>query len=341
MHWRVRYLIREALRNALMTPRGRVALLAGGLLAVLGVVLLRADLSMFQAGQESRYMRGAQVFTLTAPRDESTLLLDRSSCERIAKDPRVARAGVIEDRGTEYAPQLARRARIVAASASLVPEAYQTDAAIGEHISPGDSTVNIRIGQHTLQAQTLPALPDGVNLNGAVVVPLAPQDRWVAACVVSAWPGADLAVLAASAASAVRTRGGTAPAVLFADRDPEDHVRAYVSRATPTVVVGIGLLAGLLLAVLVRTRRAEFGVYRLAGTTRRELAVIITAECALTAGTFALSGLLGAVATTGWSETTASEAVVLVVAALVAFAAGSILGLLQIFGDPTRMLADR
>jgi hypothetical protein len=342
MHWRLRYLFREALRNAFTTPRGRVVLIAGGILAVVGIALLRSDLSSFSVGQESRYLRGSQVFTIVAPRGDPSLLLRRSSCEEIAKDPRVARAGVLEDRGSEYIPQLGRRARIVDASAPLVPEAYRAGAAaIGEHISPGVETLHIRIGQRVLHATRLPPLPDGVNLNSAIVVPLPPEERWATTCLVSARSGADLTELAASAVAALQTRGRTAPAVVFAARDPDDRVGEFVNRATPAIIVLSGLLAGLAAAVLVRTRRAEFGVYRLAGTSSRELAVIITTEFALAAGVDLLLGMLGAVATGGWSEDAGAAALVLTSAALVMFGTGSALGSLQILGDPTRMVADR
>lgn len=341
MHWRSRYLWREAVRNAFTTPRGVAAVFAGGLLAILAVVLLRADLATFDAAQQARYMRGTQVFTITAPRADGAVLLSRSSCERIADDPRIVRAGVAESAGNRYIPQLGRRAQIVRVSSSLVPEAYETGSAIGEHISPGGSRVNIGLDENVLHAVTLPPLPEGVDLNSAIVVPLPPQQTWVTTCVVVARPGADMAQVAASAVSRLTTRGHAAPAVLFTEQDAEDHVTAYAQRATPAIVIGSGVLAGILLAVLVRTRREEFGVYRLAGTTGRELTVIVVAECAFASAGFALAGTLGALALEGPTVTAASHALVVASAALAMFATGGCLGALQLRGDPTRMLADR
>lgn len=304
--WPLRLLAREATRNVLalharFAPVVLAAVLVGSAhVAVAAYSTASLDSALTELEAQGRNIvdilpepLGDAPAGLTDPAGVS-----RGACEALARVPGVLAAGVIsEDEQKVASAQLGSFVPVRRVSPSLLPEVATHDVVVGTGLQ---DRVGAQPGQDFLLAglDTEPvtgtvagnrALPSTLAIFTA---PMPTTDR-ASSCRVVLTRFADVEQTLPVLTGATRgfERGITVDRAL---RETSDVVAIHLDRVDQFLPLLLGVLGGLVTAILVWLRSAELATYRLAGMSPRSFGMLLGIEAALLAGVFLASSALAA-----------------------------------------------
>lgn len=312
--WRKLELARDAVLNACApSARARGVVVFAVLMGLAFVTLRAAEGDAFRRTAALHEADGAYVLAFGAADATTPVLIDRTSCDQLTQDARVARAGLLVNPRFETIPQLGPQVRVVDASLSLFPELDGPRVGIGSGLEFPAGTLVVAGGVASPGA--IARQPAGIDVNSSVVVPLSPRIASGGECVAVLKRYSDVRAAAADLGARLVSTGG-ALKVSRSAVDPRDDARTFLARPSRFAGILFGLVAGALASIANASRGSEFSVYRLSGTSIVELAWIVALEQFLLAGFFVLSAA-------GASCVLASHLVAPGSAVLMALAAGA------------------
>lgn len=322
--WRIGLLAREAALSVRTSRRLRPLVVAAVLIGPLLAAIASSDAASFERDRATLDEAGARVI-LIAGATESSVMIDRSSCESLAEVDGIERAGALLASTRTAVVPIGPSVALVPASISLVPALAYAGAVTGPDLVTGAMRIQRIDTGAVLDVAQGSNQPEGVPLDRAVAVRIPDSVTTVDRCIVIAEPGAALPIVATTALGALEV-SGSSPVATPVLAQPLDATEQYLQRPTRWAPLALGIIAGLATVGLGATRLSEFAAYRLSGTRRRELAVILGLEAVALSGIAALSSTAAALAVSPWlvsAPTTAMGAFVLAGAWWVIAAIGS------------------
>lgn len=308
--WPLRLLAREAARNTLalrgrLAPLVLAAVLAGSAHVALAVTASHdLDTALTALEAEGRHLLDITAAPSASGEAASEATgLRRGACENLATLPGVEAAGVItEDEDRVASPQTGPFLPLRRVSPSLLPAVTEHDIVIGTSaaanlgLDPGDRLALGGLGTQPLDAVVggSRALPSTLALFAAPM----PTTALAETCRVELARFADPARMTPVLLGSVEAVGGrfVAEPLLV---ETADRVALHLDRVDRRLPLLLGALGGLVTAVLALLRASELATYRLAGTTRRSLGIILGLEAAILGGIFATSSVLAALVVHG------------------------------------------
>jgi len=296
--WPLRLLAREATRNTLalggrLLPLVLAAVLAGSAHVALAAHASRGlDAALTALESEGRHLLDlAPAPPLGGESPAEAAGVDRRSCENLATLAGVDAAGVVtEDEARSASPQTGPFLPVRRVSPSLLPAVTEHDVVIGTStgerlgLARGDRLALGGLGSEPLDAVVdgSRALPSTLALFAA---PL-PTTALAETCRVELARFADASRMTPVLLGSVQASGAAVRAEPLLD-ETADRVELHLTRVDRHLPLLLGALGGLVTAVLALLRTSELATYRLAGTSRRSLGVILALEAALLGGIFA------------------------------------------------------
>ncbi|CAH0198919.1 hypothetical protein SRABI76_01965 [Microbacterium oxydans] len=287
--WRLRFLVREAVKNVTgtrsrMLPYTISALLAG----VLTAIAFTAQWASFEDSVSQFQLKGRSVYLIEASSDERPVSIERSSCERLGELGTVERAGIIVSLGRGPVAPLGGSIPVLGASATLISELEDGHALVGSAISPRDFVGFVDTADGVLPASTGAMQPAGIDTNSALTVPLPVTTDSGTQCIVEMDWRATAQDVSAAAAS-LHVEGGNITAVP-AYRESSSVIDAFLERTERWLPILLGLLGGLATSLAVRSRRGELAAYLFGGASPRAAATLVMLEVAFIGGIAVTSG---------------------------------------------------
>ncbi|WP_217615303.1 hypothetical protein [Cellulomonas sp. GbtcB1] len=236
----------------------------------------------FSSALDDRTSGGHYVLTVHSVDADEPAEIRVSSCEALVSDPRVERAGILRDGRLVAVPQLGADQRLIEASTGLFPQLLEADALVGPRL-PAVSGALIVDGR-PLRPLRLEEQPRGVDVNSSVVLPVRAFQQVHSDCVVVLRPLVRVDQAAADLIAGLDARGAltaSGPGLGAADLGA-----LYVERGERWLGIAVGVLGGLVSALINRFRAPELAVYRLSGTSRVDAARLVAYEQLVAAGFF-------------------------------------------------------
>lgn len=289
-HWRSRALLREAFLNSVnLRSRTFISLAVAVMAGSTAVAFYASESTHFAEGLQDLEIRGSNILTLQSATPHKDIAISRTSCEALTRLPEVERAGLLIDAGSLDIPEIGANTRIFTASTTLFRQLATEPGVIGFKLtrSRAPRTVTVAPSQ-TRQLGTLVQQPEGIPTNSAVVFPLPAGTSSGPVCIVSLTRFHDPKAVAPTLAAALETQGGPIMG------DPElpltsDPVHDWNTRPGQYLPLVLGILGGLLTSTVTWTRSSELAAYRLSGTSRRSIGILVTLESLFPAGSYLLS----------------------------------------------------
>ncbi|QSB23248.1 hypothetical protein [Curtobacterium sp. 24E2] len=269
------------------------AVLLAALLGSAGVTFAALEAETFIQQLQQLESKGSNVVTFRSASLNTTVTITRASCEALAQDDGVQRAGLLLEGGTRDIPELGARISVYAASSSLFPGLRSADGIVGATMNESSQPRRIAFeGTRPLELAAGPMQPEGLPTNTGVVFPLSSATTTADTCVVVLDRFSSPNDLARSLGAELVVSGGdVVPARQLAPSS--DPVAQWRSRPAQYFSPALGAIGGLCMSLLIWTRSGEMAAYRLSGTRRPALATMLTFETLLAASVFATSGTLG------------------------------------------------
>lgn len=306
--WQISELCVEAIRNVF----GRGSRLR---IVSLLAVTTGAGLSLFsmfewrelRSDVEALNEDGWNTFVVAVP-DDSDNGVSARSCSRLADTQGVVSVAAIGTRTpTQFVELGARTVPVVAVGLSslpddapVVPPSEATPVMVGTDLLRSLESVRTLVSRTGITYSITHSLPTELelaNLSGSVVVPvpLSEMRGEVEQCYVSveAWSDEAIGVRLASSVSVTTLPVSVRRVLESGGAHPYDR---FLARSSATVYFGVGVVMACASALSMRSRASEFGVYRVAGTTKMALAVLLALENALVVGIWALSAATSSIA---------------------------------------------
>ncbi|MEO5535775.1 MAG: hypothetical protein ABIR17_11670 [Pseudolysinimonas sp.] len=293
--WRTGAIFDEARRNALLWRSRQSIAIAVSILLGLGLALTSAsDWHTLSRNIESLDLRGRNVLIAQATDPASPAEISIASCEATSELLAVERAGAVVALDSTNVTQLGPRVPLVGVSPSLLPELDHVAAVVGSSLglAPGDITLVVE--GEVLTARVGQPQPEAFGLNSAVAVRVPFTTTWTRQCVIELGDSESVTRQAALISAQLRTDGGDIAVTPYVN-ETFDILQAFGSRPTRWVPLGFGLLGLILGGALLSMRSSELAAYRLSGTSRRDLVILLAAEQALLAGVTVAFGSFGCV----------------------------------------------
>ena len=293
--WKVLGLFRESVLNVI-NPRSRmvVTLVVAIAFGSAAVSFYAYESKQFADRLSELESQGSNVVVFQSSKPGVEIQISRKSCEALADIPGVTRSGLLIDEGTRNLPEVGANISLFAASTSLFPQLSQSDGLIGVSLAIGQLERTVTFGKSdTRRLSVAQRQPEGIPTNTAIVLPLAIGATAGPHCLVELArfqkSRSDIPVLE----SQLVVQGGS---VIGRSQltPPTDPVVDWTNRPGQFIGMALGAIGGLLATMLVWTRSSELAAYRLSGTSRRSLALMLTIESLLAAGMFGFSGTLAA-----------------------------------------------
>lgn len=284
--WSLPALIREATRNV-FSLRSRVyPVLLLAALASTATPLVAAQQSLdLTATLGAEALAGRNTVRVTSSDAQNPAEIALASCEELARQPDVDSAGAVVQLGSFDLPQFGSNIPLVGASVTLIPELADSGAVVGPSLRSEASSPDSLLAPDgsVLSASRGHLMASSVGTNNAVAVAIPPEQDWVPACVIVLDDLADPDAVVPRLTASLISRGGALAAV-EEFRSPTSPIETY--RRSPAALLPylLGFAGGAAGAVIMFARSSEWAVYRLSGTSRRSLVVLMTMEqvlCAL------------------------------------------------------------
>jgi hypothetical protein len=282
--WPVALLVREAALNCgTRGSRLRTVPVLAIVAAFLTLGYATLDGVRFAEAARERESAGHYVLAFRSADVASPVEIAVASCERLAGDIRVQRAGVLVGGELVTVPQLGADQRVIHASQGLFPELTRHPGLLGA-ASPEVGGTLVVDGAPITVSRLRPQ-PRGVDVNRSVVLPLTEVRPWHDECLVVANRLVAVSELAADLTAALDVRGGSVVAS-GAGMDAGDLAVEFAGRSERWLSLVVGGAGGLLAAMVNRFRASEIAVYLLAGTSRADLMRLLVIEQLVIAGLY-------------------------------------------------------
>lgn len=296
--WRAGYLAREATINvfgpkARMLPLVALAVLAG----VASSTFIAVEAITLETASEQLAQNGMGIVVYGAANPDSPVVIDRASCEALADEPGIQRAGLVVDSETADLTPIGRDLPTMRASLTLFPLLAHADVVIGSAFrtaTDDELWVTHDGADHGTLAVVAPREPDALGSNAAILLPLRPTDATGPQCVVVFEAFADTG-RGASAYSAQLSTAGNAVIGVESLPNAVDPAVAYLERPGRFLPLLLGLMGAIAAGIFGRLRASEIAVYRLSGSSSSSVLALVTLESMFVAGV----ALASAVATAG------------------------------------------
>lgn len=292
--WRFADLTREAARNvfgkgARLLPAVALAGLFGT--ASVATLVLEQHALYNEATELAAQGRGVVVFTEASA--DRPAQISRDSCESLVHTPGVEAAGlVIFMPGNDAAPAIVD-APTRRASSTLLPELGEADVVVGSTLASQEGPFRVLVHGQPFDAVVAGPSREGTGTAYSLTFPLLPSDDSAGVCIVvmDALIDADEITTTLGAELDVVGNPVTGTEVL---NHPTDPLADYLTRHGRYVPLALGLIGGFITAIITRTRSNELAVYRLSGTSRGSLLILMTLEGLLIGGVAATTTAISA-----------------------------------------------
>jgi hypothetical protein len=234
--------------------------------------------------------RGVVLFSAANPDEEAAI--ERSSCDALTEDTSVARAGLLLAERNASFPQLGTSIPVFRASTTLFPLLSSVDALIGSEL-PGARELRRVAAGSGRQFTSAPAdvQPEGIRANSSLVFALDSATVTGPLCIAVLNPLEQDRREGPRLAAALHASGGSlaARSVL---QESVDIVASFEGRPTRFLGLASGFLGAISTTVMLWARSSELATYRVSGTSRRSLFVLLATQHALLAGCFVTSAAI-------------------------------------------------
>ena len=326
--WSLAHLAREACRNVFHLRSKMFALL--GCAVVIGTVI---PIYAAIQGQQLRDLfaeeaaLGRNVVLFSALDNTVPVSISRASCEALAHNADVDRAGMLRSQPTGDFVQLGSLVPVAEASTTLMPELASFGALVGHALrAPGPAFTLAMPDGNMHRAIVARRQPDAIGTNSDVVVALPVQVTSASSCLAVLTPTAREAEVAPRLLAALQATGGNLSAQQQFS-EPRNPITVYLARPEQYLPLLLALAGGLAAGTVNRLRSGEWAAYRMSGTAPRSVGVVMLLEQVALAGCLAFSSaattlmvaprLLSPISTHGWAV---AAAALWVIAATVASA---------------------
>lgn len=282
--WSLPALAREAVRNV-FAARSKLFIIA--LLAIIAgtamSLFLAFEANAFRERLAGLDAQGRNLVVFSSASQEKPAQISRASCERLAGAPSVERAGLLIAGPSVIAIQLGQSVTTLQASTSLFPQLRVHQALIGSALKQPAGGGMVTTDRGVLETVRAAPQPEGLSSNSSIVLPLDPAVIRGDTCIAVLQPFAQAAQVIPTLAAQLDAEGG---ALLGAEATKQtlDPIALHLERTTRYLPLLIGLAGALIAGLANQLRAGELAVYRLSGTSRRSLAMILLLEQALIAG---------------------------------------------------------
>lgn len=295
--WRLGLLAREAARNVF----GR----GSRMLVVLALAILAGAASSAYIALDTQSMRddvqdlaadGRNVLVFSAMSNDAPASIQRASCEALAEQHGVLRAGILDPAGQLDVLPVGPRLPAQRASSTLFPELVGADLLVGRNLSDrAERPFTVWAGQDLATAVHADPHPEDLGTGSSVTLPPRPTDTTSTRCVVvlDAFSDVDAALPTVAAGLKVSDNPVSGAELLTATNDP---VNDYLQRLDRWFPVLLGLLGGAAMAITTRLRASEIAVYRMSGTAPVSVLTLLTLEALLVSGAAAVSATAASLA---------------------------------------------
>lgn len=297
--WRHAALVRESLLNTV--HRGSalwllvvLAVLLGSGAAAFALVQHRA----FEDLLESQNVQGRGVVMLGSGSADAVAEIERASCEGLAQRSDVLRSGIVLPLGRVDLPTLGADILVLGASERLLPALSAHEAVIGPALGADAGPTRMLLGGRPVDALVAGGGVPTSGMESAVTVGLAPEVRSGPHCLVELVPLARVRDVASELVLALRSDSRDLVAH-HALQEPADLLDMHARRVVRFLPVVLGALGGVCALLVNWLRSSAFAAYRLSGTRRGEVFLLVVLEQSVVAGVFATSGVLAVVVTGG------------------------------------------
>ncbi|HEY4752363.1 MAG TPA: hypothetical protein VIH37_03695 [Candidatus Limnocylindrales bacterium] len=341
--WATSALVREAVCNV-ASWRARLfpVLILAVLMGAGGVAFAAGEALSLDHQVVELQAQGRLVIDITSVDPKRPVAIDRTSCEALSTQPDVTRAGLAVPSGFSDIGQLGTGVGIVAVSNTLFPQIRHTDVLVGSALRASVSDFRLLMPDgRVAQARMLAIQPRGLDVNSAILVGLDPTVTTGPSCRVVFDPHADPTQVIGRALASVQEVGDQPLVASTAYAENINPVTAYQHRPTRLLPLLLGLLGGFAAAMVNRARVGELATYRLSGTSRRSLALLLGLEQCFLAGTLATAGALAALALTAYPISRLAASLASVAAAAIWILTAMVLSIDIPLRRPTDLAKDR
>lgn len=339
--WTAVHLWREAVRNLYSRDSRLTLLLCLAVFAAASSVAFAAlQWALLADGLERDGLSGRNTLVFQSADITVPTLIDRSSCEALARQPDVLRAGGINTIGPATFVQLGPATQVAAVSSTLLSDLADVDAVVGAALGfDGKNRRLITPDGHVLLASRGGSSPAGLDLGSTVAVPLGPEDTVVQRCIVTLDRFAKVSEAAPRLSSSLHSTGGilASTSEFSASTDP---VEVFVARPDQFLPVALGVVCGVFGIGLNRFRSSDVASYRFSGTSKRSMFLLLFFEQALLAAAFAAAGSLALLLLAGFFVQPALE-ILWVLSGSLAWLVASLANAVFAGGDPSWLSKDR
>jgi len=295
--WPFSLLAREATKNLFSRSSRLLPVLLFAIAGGLGqTIFLAGEAQSFRAQLSTLALSGRNVIEFASPDQSSPSKIERSSCEHLATEPGVERAGLIMDSRRATFLQFGPAVPIELASASLFPELHTYPVVVGKALTTSRGPIDVADPDMTGVTRGVvgQAAPRGLDTDSAIVYALGPDIQMGSRCVAILSPESQATTMARLLQGELRTSGGAVVSHVLLQL-PVDPVVAFLDRPERFAPLLFGLVGGVLGGLINRLRASELATYRLAGTSPRSLLVLLAVEQGLIAGALFSSATLASI----------------------------------------------
>lgn len=312
--WSVFLLLREALLNVFAWRSGGTFIIAFAIFAGAGqVVYMSAQWERLEASLLEQESRGHGVYDFAAADVRLAAAISRTSCDHLDKITGVDSAGIIQEERRESFTQIGSTVRVVAVSQTLVKELEHYDAVVGSALGfqPGTEVTLFSPNLGFLHAVVGGVQESRLALGSAVAVALPPDRSTAETCTATLVKNAESRELVPVLQSSLHVSGGS---IVAAERFTSTHdlTAAYLDRVERFFPLLLGVAGASIAFVSYKLRSNQLAAYRLSGTSRVDLMVLLMFEQALASGVFVTASVTATVvmllsrdstpyATSGWA----------------------------------------
>lgn len=289
--WRIAGLAREAVLNVFSRESRMLPLLVAAVVAGVSMAAFVAyEVQSFRSTLSQLERAGSNVVFFSGTDAQSPIQIGRDSCESLSGQPGIERAGLLLQSGRTSIASLGESIPALRASATLFPDLSRADIVVGSAFGLRIGATNFLTQEDSpvISAVVAPAEPDVLGTNASVVSALDPTDMTGEQCVVVLDPlvrpeeaqslfGAQLAI------------SDGLPGVTLGPQPVIDPVQQFMERFSRYLPIVLGGVGGLITMILFRVRTNELSTYRLSGTGKVSLLLMLNMEIWLIAGISMLS----------------------------------------------------
>ncbi|MBC9953582.1 hypothetical protein ICM05_02810 [Leucobacter sp. cx-42] len=284
------------MKNTLSTTSvARWGLYVAVVLGVAFVLFRTVELQTLESKVATLENQGRHLFVVQSRDETQPSRIERTSCEQIAENTGAVVAGGMSSVGEVTTAQFGTL-QVLAGSTTLFPMLDRGMAIIGSELvqEPAGTEMNLLIDGVGVPVLVGESQPAGISTNNAIVVGLPPNDKLLEKCVVLVDQREHLEGAMPGLLSQLRVFGN--PVIGVASfRDIFNPFEEYRERPSAIAGQAVGMLIGLITAFGTLRRSSEIAVYRLSGSSRGSVTIMLIWEAVICAAAFcgsAISALL-------------------------------------------------